>query len=223
MQFSRKIVGVAALILTLIASGFGVFSAFGTSAAPSPTARANASLTSTPASQDAAAITDLIIRSYAARTQALKTLDTSQLPSVFTDDPTAPLSSDKADFVSKVRTQYGNAVQALGGNGWLTYSTAEVLDRQKSLEALNRVQAAAKAQGRPLTTDELRTAVGANGEIPPPAIIDHPQKVNLTKVGIVGNRADVEYDDGAITYSATVIKTPNGWRIAGEKIVNYHV
>lgn len=223
MKFSRKLVGVAALLLTLLATSFGVFNVLGTSAAPSPTARANAVPTSTPASPDAAAITDLIVRSYAVRTHALKTFDTSQLATAFMDDPSVSLSGDKADFVNKVRSRYGNAVQALGGNGWLAYSTAEVLDRQKSLDALNKVQAAAKAQGRPLTADELRSAVGANGDLPAPAIIDHPQKINLTKASIAGNRADVEFDDGGITYSATVVKTPNGWRIAGEKIVNYHV
>lgn len=214
------------LLGTAFALAVGVLAAtriLPTTAAPVPRARADLTPTSTPASPDAAAITTLLVRSYAVRTAALKNFDTSQYPSVFIDDAKVPLSRERAGFVGAVRARYGAEAATLTGNGWLTYNRAEILDRQRSLGALARVRATASAQGRPLTSAELRSAVGVNGSVPPPGVADHPQKIILVKLAVDGDRATAEFDDGAITYRAALVRTADGWRIAGEEILNIHV
>lgn len=213
-------VGLALLFAVAIGVTMVVHAALASAAVPTNTVPPATSVTGTP---DATAIHDLLVRSYAVRTSGLKTGDISQFPTVFTDDSSTSLDPDRADLIKNVRSRYGGAAQSLNGNGWLTYESARVLDRQQSLEALNRVKAAAKAQGRALTVDELRTAAGVDGQIPATGIIDHPQKVTVNTVKVTGNRADVTADDGAVTFQASLIKDAGGWRITGIKTLKTHV
>jgi hypothetical protein len=220
-RFRKRSVALALSGVALIAV-LGII--YGASAEGSSSTTTPISITvSNVGASDPDAIKDLIVRSYSVRTAALKSGDVSQLPSVFADDPSVPLSADRADLVGKVRIRYGKAAQPINGNGWLSFESAKVLDRQQNLDALNRVQATANAQGRALTAGELHSVTQVDGNLPAPAIVDHPQQVILNDVAITGNRAEVTFDDGAITYRATLISTPSGWRIAGEQIVKYHL
>lgn len=222
MKLPKTLVSMSALILVLTAC-IGLLSARNTSAGTIPTARANAILTSTPSSMDVAAITDVIVESYSVRVRGLKTFDTSQYPSVFVDDPSVPLEREQAEYVSKVRARHGNAVRITSGNGWLAYNLMQVFERQQGLAA-QQVQTTARAQGRQPTGDEARSAADVNGQPPAPVIYEGSgkQKVTILKANITGDRAVMEYDTPAVTYSVALVKTPNGWRIAGEKVLNVH-
>lgn len=218
----RPLIMVAVLV-TFVAV-VGVAGVKSTSTEPRPTSRVGAVPTSTPSSPDAAAITDVIVNSYSVRARALQTFDLSQYSTVFVDEVSVPLTSEQAEVVSRVRARYGNATQAMSGNGWLSYSAAFVLDRQKSTEALNNVQAVARAQGRPLTADELRSAFDVNGQPPAPLVYNsgRKQEINVIKATVTGNRAEVEYETGVGVYSTTLIKTASGWRVAGERTLKIH-
>lgn len=188
------------------------------------TARADTVLTSTPGSSDAAVITDVLVESYRIGAQGRAAFDLSEYAAIFTNDTSVPLLRWQADYLTKVRARYGNAVPELSKNGFLAYEVALAYDFRVSKETYARVQATAKAEGRLATTDELRSSFLVNGQPPPSGVYTSAKKVrvNVLRIKIVGNRADVEYDDSASTRRAVLINTANGWRIAGSKVTASH-
>jgi hypothetical protein len=174
-------------------------------------------------SSDDAAIKDVIVRSYSVRADALTSGDISQFPTVFINDPSVPLKAENADFLKKVRDRYGNAVQPITGDGLLAYESAKVLDRHQNLAPFQHIEATAKAEGRILTPQELRSVTQVDGN-PPAAIVKGGQaNVVLTNVVINGNHAVVTYETSATTSRATLVNTASGWRIAGLETLKVHI
>ncbi len=173
---------------------------------------------------DEAAVRSVIERSYDVVGLASQTFDTSQFPSVFTNDRDTPLSEEQLDYLSKSEKRLGKSFTE---HGWLSYKLAFFQEWQVGAESLEQAEQKALAENRTMTADELGALHGFSGSGSPPAprgsAPTHKTTVSFSRITLDGTRAEVIYDDGAVTYLTALVKTPNGWRIAGERYLAYHV
>ncbi|PZS00771.1 MAG: hypothetical protein DLM69_05900, partial [Candidatus Chloroheliales bacterium] len=103
----------------------------------------------------------------------------------------------------------------------------------KADENWARVLAKAKSEGRSpdrLTAEEQRSidqgvVGGAGGYTDPqatrPSYMEPP--LDYKEIKVEGRYADVIYDDGAALFHAFLVKTTDGWKIAGTILLNSHL
>ncbi len=175
----------------------------------------------------AVAIEALIKHSYDVNAVGFATFDTSQYPSVYINDSKVSLVDDQPSFLNQVRNVRGSSSDGLEDNGYLSFKIAQTLDAQRGVEGLEKVEAQAKAAGRSVTSADLKSIKGIVG-VPrhrssmAPSIPDQPNFFSYKSIKINGSYAEVEYDDGAALAKATLVRTQDGWRIAGIQAINIH-
>ncbi len=158
-----------------------------------------------------------------------ETYDMSRFPAVFVGEPNVPLSRGQQEFLNQVRLQQNDvSKELLQGNGFLASARAGVLNAKKANENWDRILTRAKAEGREPTQDELQSVdegvVGGAGS-PRDMIKREPYQeppFDFKAFKIQGNQADITYDDGAALRRAFLIKTSEGWKIAGRVVLNAH-
>lgn len=167
-------------------------------------------------SAEVAAIEQVIEHSYTVLGYASKTFDLSEFPTVFANDSAVPFNKEQADYLSRV--------EAIYKTGWLDYKIAFFEDWKWGAEGLEQLEARAKSESRGVTAEELRSIVGT-GMHPAPRSQRPVRNVNIRieSLTIDGERAEVVYDNGAQTKLVALLKTENGWRIVGERILDVHV
>ena len=182
-----------------------------------------------PDPKEISAIEAVLERSYEVNAKAAMDFDFSQYPGVYADDPSIPVNMEQAQFVEKVRTARGPLVSGLLHDGYLSFKLAQVLDSQQAVEALERIEAEAKAENRPVTATELNSVAGASG-VPyrrgnviqrQPGEPSHFAYKDIS-IDVSGTRAEVIYDDGAALAKAFFVKTPDGWKVAGIRAIKIH-
>lgn len=167
-------------------------------------------------------IKNVIDRSYAVFASGLVDLDSSKFDSVYVNAPGFQLDEGRASFVQQVRERYVAKDELPNEDGWLSFRVAQVIDRRYSITAYQQAEAAAKAQGRAMTKDEFLSTAGVTGQVAAPNVIQRPMSVDVIELKLDDNRAEVVYDDGAVTARAFLIKTDDGWRIAGVDALDVH-
>lgn len=212
MKLSRVIFVASLLFVALMVGTAGIATVQTTQEEAWPRLRS----TNPTSQEEIAAIKEVIERSYTVLGQASHTFDLSQFQTVFANDPAVPLDKGQSDYLARV----GAARRA----GWLDYKVAFFEDWGRGAEALERLEATAKSEGRLVTSDELRSITGPG--MPPAARGVQPTQktsVRLMSVTVDGTRAEVQYDDNAVTYLLALSKTKDGWRIVGERVLDVHV
>jgi len=173
---------------------------------------------------DAEAIKEVIQRSYDVVGQAAQTFDTAQFPSVFANDKDTVLDKDQLGYLGQTEKRLGKSFTA---KGWLSYKLAFFAEWQVGAQSLEQAEKQARSENRPMTADELRALQGFSGSALPPAprgtAPTHRTTVSFSSITVDGARAEVICDDGAVTYLRALVKTKDGWRIAGERYLHYHV
>ncbi len=154
-------------------------------------------------------------------------------PTVYVDDPAVPPSDRQRHFVQQVIEAQGDKVKTqLKGDGWLTVMIAGQLNLKKGDENWARVLAKAKAAGRDgsqLTPEEQRSidegVINGAGSPPDPQATRPPYTTppyDFKQITIDGNQADVVFDDGIVLAHTFLVKTTEGWKIAGTIVLQSH-
>ena len=169
---------------------------------------------------EVAAIKAVIDRAYWLDGIAARTFDVSQFATVYVNDPAVQLSSEGADFLARARAGHPDAPSS---SGFLDYKLAFYGHWQVGAERLEQLQARAKAEGREVTATELQ-AIATGGQPPAPRRTDpmYQTRLRFDSVRIDGQRAEVVFDDGAVLQRMFLVKTPDGWKIAGRRIIQVH-
>lgn len=156
---------------------------------------------------DAAAIKAVVERAYELRGIAARTFDISQFDTVYVNDPSTPLSEGQLSFIREVLPH----VQARIGNldatpGALDFWRVRFLHWQLGAERLEQRQ-----QGTPVSPQEA--------PLGPPRRTDpmHKPYLRINDIKVEGDRAEVVLDDGAWIMRLFLVRTREGWRIAGER------
>jgi hypothetical protein len=182
--------------------------------------------TSTLDPADESAIKSVIEHSYELKASAGQTFDISQFNTVYTNDPLVPLNAEQAEFLKNVRNAHpgvADTVQGMSSDGWLAFKIAQTLNWKRGAEALEQLEANARAKGSDVTAEDYSSITNVVG-MPSPR-----QNVTIDKTTIIyqelkvdGTHADVVYDDGAALARAFLVKTAAGWRIAGVRAIDIH-
>ncbi|MHB8648517.1 MAG: hypothetical protein ACYDAR_22270 [Thermomicrobiales bacterium] len=154
----------------------------------------------------------------------LQTLDTTRYSTVYSNDPCVRLEGGQADYVHRIRKQFGSE-GGMETDGWLAFETALIVDRrggiaieqQRRQTATAAMQAGVTPASRGSTRGQTPTAV--------PRVITGTQRfpIHYDEILSDGDRAEVVYDPGSAIRHAFLVRTPDGWRIAGERIIKYTV
>ena len=144
--------------------------------------------------------------------------------SVFIDDPTVKLDKERDDYATEVQARFSNSTNS---HGWLSYKTAQIIDRKKGIE-VEQIKTKAKSEGRTVSAADY-ASIGV--PTPMSGVIDTPVGFIVNPGGtpnimwqdfkVTGTQAQVTYDDGALMTSF-LIKTKDGWRIAGIHVIKTH-
>ncbi len=173
---------------------------------------------------DVAAIKEVIQRSYDVMGQAAQTFDTAQFPSVFANDKATVLNKGQLTYLGQSEKRLG---KSFTDPGWLSYKLAFFEEWHVGAQSLEQAEQKARSANRAMTADELRALQGFSGSAQPPAprgtAPTHRTTVSFSSITVDGARAEVICDDGAVTYLRALVKTPDGWRIVGERYLDYHV
>ena len=212
MSLLKKMGGAGVVLIMLT-----VVLLLGSASSPTPTPAPWPTLSAAvaPNPTEVAAIKALVDRYYDVTGEAAGTFDVSQFPTLFVDDPAVSLDSNQTAFIARLGAQ---------GSGFLSFEFAYFGNWKQGAEKWEKLQAQAKAQGRQLTAAEVQSLNGPNG-LPPSRRQEPVHKTNVTYLNftIDGTRALVEFDDVAVTQNMFFIKTIDGWRIAGKRVLEVHV
>ncbi|HEY0070254.1 MAG TPA: hypothetical protein VGE04_09835 [Chloroflexia bacterium] len=183
----------------------------------------------TPDTEEIAAIKAVLERSYDVNALAATTFDFSQYDEVYVDDVAVPISVDQAKFVEKVRAERGSAAGGMLHEGFLSFKLAQILDDQRAVEGLERLEATAKAEHHSVTAADLQSISGATGPsrernnvTPPSSGQQTAFSYKEVAIDVTGRRTEVTYDDGAALAKAFLVKTSEGWKVAGIRAINIH-
>jgi hypothetical protein len=197
------IFSIGGLILSLAAT---------TQPTPAPWPTLKAANTSDPV-----AISDiktLVDRYFDVTGEAAGTFDLAQFPTLFINDPTVTLNSSQMAFMARVGAT---------STGLLSYELAFFTDWKQGAEKLEQLQTQLKAENRAMNAADLKSISGSNGS-PAPRRQEPMHKTNLSfhSFTIDGSRAIVEYESPSVTQKMFVVKTKDGWRIAGKHVIWAH-
>lgn len=173
-----------------------------------------------PDTPDARQVMSTMQRAYHLRGVAARTFEVTEFPSVFTDTPDYELSKDQRDLVSRAFGQ-----QVAEDAGYLTYMQAYYVIWSEGATRLQAALDKAKAEGRELTSEEMQSLVKANDDRVPALGRTDPlyeDKLTYESIAIDGDKAWVQYDDGAALQKALLIKVNGQWLIAGIWLIQVH-
>lgn len=141
-----------------------------------------------------------------------QTFDAIDFSQVFTDTADYPLSDQQREAVANV---LGESVAQHAG--YLTAMSAQTIAHGQGAKLLRAALDKAKAENRDLTTVEFQELLKANQGQPPTLGSSITAKTTLTfnSIAIDGDRATVEYDDGAALQRAILVRSQGKWLIAG--------
>lgn len=148
--------------------------------------------------------------------QAAVTGDTSLFSTVFVDDASAPLHTEQKQRLLEIHRLTSDGQEATVENaGWLTYMDS-VYQREYTERALpDEATAADQIQTQPTPLPRTGAQLGIS-----------PQEEELTFekviVDVDHKRAYVVYNDGISLREAFLIKTSEGWKIAGGWLLRSH-
>lgn len=177
--------------------------------------------TQTPDPNDVADIKAVIEKAYYLEGMAARNFDVSQFPTAFVNDPSVVLSKDHGAFMDRFRTAHTNASIS---NGFLDYKLAFYGQWKQGAEALGKVEATAKAQNRSISPSEVQGLIEQNAQfvVPPRTDPIYTTPIRFDGFVVDGGRAEVVCDDGADLNRYFLLKTSNGWRIGGWRILQEH-
>jgi hypothetical protein len=186
-------------------------------------------ITATPDAKEISAIEAVLEHSYDVNAKAEVDFDVSEYPGVYMDDPSVPTNAEQAQYVEQVRNTRGSAVSGLLHDGYLSFKLAQILDSEQAVEGLERIEATAKAENRPITPVDLKSVSGVSrvpyrrGNV----IQKKPGEpshfvYNDVSIDVSSTRAEVTYDDGSALAEAFLVKTPSGWKVAGIRAIKVH-
>lgn len=145
-----------------------------------------------PAQADAAAIEDVILRSYGAYVAAVETGDTAPFPRLFADRCGIALTREQARFLAATRAAHPELAAATQPCGLLSYERARV--------------AAARAMRYPPSY-----IVRAGYHFLP-----------STDLHVRGGLAYLRYWYGPTLTECLLVRTPDGWKLAGQRVLASH-
>ncbi len=175
-----------------------------------------------PDPQAVAAIQSVIIHSIDIEGIGLTAFDLSQYSTVFVDDLAIRLDKQYDDYANEVQKRMKGFVN---NHGWLSYKLAVALDRKSSV-TVSQYFNTANAAGQTVSRNDYAT-FGA--PVPPPGVNPTPPGIISYTPGssyqptwgefkVTGNQAEVVYNE-CTGFKAFLVKTKDGWRIAGSRIV----
>jgi hypothetical protein len=177
------------------------------------------------APNDIAQVKAQIERSYDLIGMAARTFDVSQFYTVYVNDPSISLSTEQADYVKQIQTREGNTVKDLDGQGMLAFWVARFTDWKRGAENLEQLQAKAEMRGQHALSGADVQALKATGQPVGPARrtdVAVKTRIRFDKVIVNGSQADVVFDDGEALVHEFLVKTKDGWKIAGMRPLNIH-
>lgn len=157
------------------------------------------------APSDLAAIKATIERAYELQGLAARNFDISAVHTVYVNDPRVRLSDEQLDLVTRALAHLGGRVPQVGDTpGMLDYVRLHFAYWQLGDERLEQ-----RLRGFQINPQD--------GPIGPPRRSDpvYKAKIRYDDVKVEGDRAEVVLDDGAALQSLLLVKTRDGWRIAG--------
>lgn len=181
---------------------------------------------------DVEAIKEVLRQSTRVDAQAALTFDPSGYRTVYVDDTSVPLTDDQANYMAKLRVAQADepSTEALAPtDGWLTYSIATLRNIKRGAEAMERITARARAGGREVTATDYQNIPGVvDPLVPPPqraqdsSSLLMERNLSFQEIIVDGNRALATYDDGVSLIQAFLVKTKDGWKVAGRKNLQVH-
>lgn len=207
----KKVLAIA----TMLVLAFGVFGFDSVS----PFKQSDERTRYIPDTPDAREIQQTIEKAYAIEEAAARTFDTIEFAMVFINDPRGgALDNSTLQFVNEVfRTNRASA-------GYLDYKLAYYKWWETGARKIEALESQARAEGRPLTPDELSSLVDSSGRIamsraqgPIPEIW-----LDFYSISIDGDVAVTIFDDGPRTNRMTLVKVNGRWYIAGNEILAVH-
>lgn len=140
-----------------------------------------------------------------------QTFDASNFSQVFIDTTDYPLSDQQRAAVAGLLGE-----SAAQHAGYLTAMSIQTIARGQGAKLLRTALDKAKAENRDLTAAEFQELIKANhGQLPTlGSSIMAKTTLTFNSIAIDGERATVEYDDGAALQKAILIRTQGKWLIA---------
>lgn len=185
----------------------------------SPNRKAPDSTTSTydasiPDIEEAKDIMDAVERSYDVEMDAVRSLDTSQLPTVFINDPRFNVDPYTLEVVRQLSNR-----PTLESAGWLDYKTAYYSWQFGSILTVETLKEKAKAENRQLTDEEKKSLVDPQGRTAPARSLGPSKKIHLKfmSLNMENDVATVVLNDGTYTAELTLVLVGGNWYIAGWK------
>lgn len=170
--------------------------------------------------QDTTAIKLVLGQSYAANADGNQKGDTSKYKDVYINHPKVPLNTEQQEFVVKVKEKHKIQDASLDSMGWLAFKEAQFIDLQNGRKGLAEQQA--KQGEKPLTAQDVTSIPAVNVPNEPPSEQLPSVSLEYKEIKIDGEFAQVWYDDGSAEAQAFLVKTEQGWRIAGIRAINIH-
>jgi hypothetical protein len=192
---------------------------------PIPQAWPTLEATTTPNPATIDQLKTLVKRYYELTGNAARTFDVSQFHTVYVNDPSISLSTEQADYIKQIQTREGNTVKDLDGHGMLAFWVARFTDWKRGAENLEQLQAKAEARGQHALNGADVQALKATGQPVGPARrtdVAVKTRIRFDKVIVNGTQADVVFDDGQALVHEFLVKTKDGWKIAGMRPLNIH-
>lgn len=190
----------------MLATGCSVL---GPEVAPTPGLRPTADIPDTPESREVLATLE---KAYAIQGEAAHTFNLDQFPSVFMNDPRFLVSPDTLQAIREWTNQ-----PQLESAGLLDYEMAYWSWRRDATGNAEAIRAKAKAENRPLTTEEQKSLVDEHGRIAParPEGPIRSTPLRFESLEIHDDIATVVVNDGATTIRYTLVLVDHHWYVAG--------
>lgn len=207
----KKILAIA----TMLVLAFGVFGFDSVS----PFEQSGERTRYIPDTPDAREIQQTIEKAYAIEETAARTFDTTEFAKVFINDPRGgELDDSTLQFVNEV---FGTN---LASAGYLDYKLAYYKWWESGARKIEALESQARAEGRPLTPEELSSLVDSSGRIAMPRAQGPIREIRLDwhSISINGDIAVAIFDDGPRTNRMTLVKIDGRWYIAGNEILAVH-
>ncbi len=169
---------------------------------------------------EVAALKQVIQASKELEGQTAHDFDLSRFADVYVNDFQVSLAKIHADFMARFRASHPNLVI---GNGFLDYKLAYYGQWKQGVESYEQLEAKARAEGRKIKDDELK-ALLTNGSFMGGRHqgVGHKPILRFDEFKIDGDRAEVVSDDGGVLSRHLLLKTPDGWKIGGWRIIDAH-
>lgn len=182
-------------------------------------------------------IDDLMGRYRDVTLKAIRTFDTSEYPTIFTNDASVPLTHDELEFLTEFRNSHKN-LSNFDNNDWLTYKQATILSL-KDGSTIQQLETTKVTQNHTLSNSDYQT-LGVPTPLPglkptsfPNVALNTPlpkttrspdqntSNFDVVRVDEAGTRGLYRERNGDSLYFrySYLVKTAEGWRICGDKLI----